>query len=59
MSRTMNIMVAVRKSLIEKYKIATIITGTGRKSRFLDFYVQYSLFCYPYVFLSLFSYCFL
>lgn len=46
MSRTMNIMIAVRKSLIEKYKIAAVITGTGRTSRFLDFYGTSELYDY-------------
>lgn len=46
MSRTMYIMVAARKSLIEKYKILSFVPSSGNKTRFLDFYGGSDLYDY-------------
>lgn len=46
MSRTINIMVAARSSLIEKYKICNCITDQNRQTRFLEFYGGSELYDY-------------
>ena len=46
MSRSMNMMVAARKSLIDKYTILSFTTQSGRKTRFLEFYGGSQLYDY-------------
>ena len=46
MSRSMNIMIAARSSLIDKYKICSFKTDKDRHTRFLEFYGGSELYDY-------------